>query len=379
MPVYMKEVIMNIPQIMGFRYTSPFRQNKQQQSNVTSPNFGLIMAEPLSQDTVSFQATVKKLSSRTNGVSLHVAKIINEEAQPMQERVRNYLHSLFGDLVATDLNPNNPIYAIKDRAKSAGSIVEKSATRQWNCKAEVLDFMTDLNGAKIVMKDGSKKAVQKVLQRFFGEIENGSVELLEIENKRPIVTQNYKRHKKTQFDYASTDFLEDMQRAQEDKWDTMNLKERKFVRVDLNDLTDVNYMATHFLFKLPGEIRPFELVVLGKNVNTLKDLDDLLFKILNNKNVAKKYKPIVDIVKPLTEDGNEDLLETFNQYRRDAFIFQREKQTTTFVDDGLDFFLPLKYNLPARFDLNNLYRIMQECDAKAEAKTAKTVKRQTKP
>lgn len=369
---------MNIPQVIGLRFTSPFQQNRQQQNNITSSSFGLIMAAPLSKDTVSFQATAKTLGSRKLGVSLQVAKAINEEAQPMQDRLRKYLSGLFGDLVATDLKPNNPIYAIKDRAKSPGSIVEKSCTRQWNCKDEVLDYMTDLNGAKIVMKDGSKKAVEKVLRRFFGEIENGNVELLEIENKRPIITENYKRQKKTQFDYASTDFLEDMQRTQEDKWDTMNLKERRLVRVDLNDLTDVNYMAIHFLFRLPGEARPFELTILGKNVNTLKDLDDLLFKILGNKNVAKKYKPIVDIVKPLKEKGNEDLLETFNQYRRDAFIFQREKQPTTFADDDLDFFLPLKYNLPARFDLNNLYRIMKECDEKAEAKTVKTAKRKVK-
>lgn len=370
------KVEMNIPQITGLRFTSPFQERKQQQ-NITS-SFGLTMAKPLSKDTVSFQATAKTLASRKLGVSLGVAKTINEEAQPMQNRIRKYLSALFGDLIATDFKPNNPIYAIKDRAKSPGSIVEKSCTRQWNCKAEVLNYMTDLNGAKIVMKNGSKKSVEKVLRRFFGEIENGNVELLEIENKRPIITENYKRQKKTQFDYASTDFLEDMQRAQEDKWDTMNLKERRFVHVDLNDLTDVNYTAIHFLYRLPGETRPFELTILGKNVNTLKDLDDKLFKILGNKNVETKYNPLRDIVKPLTKEGNEDLLQTFNRYRGDAFIFQREKQPTTFADDDLDFFLPLKYNLPARFDLNNLYRIMKECDEKAEAKTAKTAKRKVK-
>lgn len=369
---------MNIPQIMGLQLTNPLQQNKQKQSSVTSTNFGLKMNAPLTRDTVSFQATTKKLVSRSYGVSLKVAKNINEEAQPMQDRLHKYLFNLFGDLIATDLKPNNIIYTIKDRAKLPKSIVEKSATRQWNCKAEVFDFMTDLNGAKIVMKDGTKKSVEKVLKRFFGEIEKGNIELLEIENKRPIITKDYKRNKKTQYDYASIDFLEDMKHVQEDKWDSMNLKERRIVRTDMNDLTDMNYMAIHFLFKLPGESRPFELTILGKNVNTLKDLDDKLFKILNNKNVEKKYYPLKDIVKPLTEEGNEDLLETFNQYRRDAFIFQREKQPTTFADDDLDFFLPLKYNLPAKYDLNNLYRIMKECDAKAESKTAKTTKRKVK-
>ncbi len=361
---------MNIPQLTSLRLTNPLTQNKQQ-NNIISTNFGLKMNAPLTQDTVSFQGTSKKLVSRTFGVSLQVARSINEEAQPMQESIRKYLSRLFGDLVATDLKPNNLIYAIKDRAKSPGSIVEKSATRQWNCKQEVFNYMTDLNGAKIIMKDGRKKAVETVLKRFFNEIEKGRVELLEIENKRPIITSNYKRTKKMQYDYASTDFLEELKQVQENKWDTMNLKERRMVRTNMNDLTDMNYMAIHFLFKLRGESRPFELTLLGKNVNSLKDLDDKLFKILNNKNVDKKYKPLSEVVKPLAQDGNEDLLETFNQYRRDAFIFQREKQPTTFSDaDEIDFFLPLKYNLPAKFDLNNLARIMRECDEKAALEAA---------
>lgn len=267
---------MNIPQIMGLRLMSPFTEQKQQRR---TSSFGLTMAQPLLKDTVSFGATAKMLTSRKDGVSLKAAREVYAITETMQPKIQKFLNELFGDLQVTQFKPQNPIYKISDRAKTPESIREKSATRQWNCRAEILDFMTDLNGAKIVMRDGSKKSVEKVLSRFIEPIKKGKIELIEIENKRPKVTQKLSNSKKSQYDYASIDFLEQLQRIQEDKWASMKLKEKRKVRTDMFDFTEVNYPAIHFLFKLPGEERPFELMIMGKNVNAYKDLDDKLFKI----------------------------------------------------------------------------------------------------
>ncbi len=352
---------MNISQIIGLRLTQQNKTNTN--TNQIENKFGLRMQSPLKQDTVCFGATEKMLTSRTEGISLKVAKAVSLSAEPMQEKVKKFLNDTFGDLLITELNPMNPIYTIKDRVKKPGSIVEKSATRQLNSKSEVLDFMTDLNGAKIVMRDARKKVVEKVLSRLIKPIEKGEVELLEIENKRPIITKNFKRTKKEQYDYAGIDFLESLQRIQETKWAKSDIKEKPLVRFDITDYTKVNYSAIHMLLRLPGEVRPFELMIMGKDVNSLKNLDDLLFKILNNKNVDKKYKPLVDIVSKLKESGNKTILEKFNQYRGEAFLFQREKEPSTYAYVGaFDYFLPLKQNIPPIYDLNNLYRIMLECE-----------------
>ena len=357
---------MNIPQIMGLRLMSPFTEQKQQRR---TSSFGLTMAQPLLKDTVSFGATAKMLTSRKDGVSLKAAREVYAITETMQPKIQKFLNELFGDLQVTQFKPQNPIYKISDRAKTPESIREKSATRQWNCRAEILDFMTDLNGAKIVMRDGSKKSVEKVLSRFIEPIKKGKIELIEIENKRPKVTQKLSNSKKSQYDYASIDFLEQLQRIQEDKWASMKLKEKRKVRTDMFDFTEVNYPAIHILFKLPGEERPFELMIMGKNVNAYKDLDDKLFKILNNKNIDKKYKPLVDVVSPLSEPGNKPLLELFNKYRGDAFLFQRAKKPTAFSESyEIEYFLPLTEDLPPQYDLNNLHRIMQECEAKAAVK-----------
>ena len=90
---------------------------------------------------------------------------------------------------------------------------------------------------------------------------------------------------------------------------------------------------------------------------------------INNKNIDKKYKPLVDVVSPLSEPGNKPLLELFNKYRGDAFLFQRAKKPTAFSENyEIEYFLPLTEDLPPQYDLNNLHRIMQECEAKAAVK-----------
>ena len=90
---------------------------------------------------------------------------------------------------------------------------------------------------------------------------------------------------------------------------------------------------------------------------------------LSLKNIYKKYKPLVDVVSPLSEPGNKPLLELFNKYRGDAFLFQRAKKPTAFSENyEIEYFLPLTEDLPPQYDLNNLHRIMQECEAKAAVK-----------
>ena len=305
---------MIISAISNYRFSSPFKvQNNNGNNSYTSEP--LKMASPLAKDTVSFTATAKNLESRALGVSLDTARKVFKEAEPMQKKIQEFMQNTFGDLVATDMNPHNLIYAMHNRTKKPISIMEKSATRQLNSKAEILTFMTDLNGAKIVMRDGRRKYVDRVLERLLEPIRSGQIELVEIENKRPIVVKNLKgAAKKEQYDYPSMSMLNELVEAEENKWLDKNGKKKHLIKFDPNDYTEMNYCATHFLLKFPEEERPFELMLMGYDVSLLKDLDDKLFKILNNKNAGKEYLPLTKIVKPLLEPGNAPLLEKFNKF-----------------------------------------------------------------
>lgn len=354
--------------VLNFNNHNSVQNNRFSQQN---SQFGLKMARPLSADTVSFRATPKTLQKEAlkNLLPRNVVQDIADIAAERQPKVNRFMQKWFGDLCCTKYNPDNLIYKLGDRPKSPDSINEKAATRNWHTKAEILSNATDLNGAKIVMRDGSRGPVGKILGRFEQAIKNGEVELVEIENKRPSVTEKMKGPDALKYDYATPDELERLKEVNEKKHPS------KKVNFEPCDYTKTNYPGLHFLFKLPGEDWVFEVQIMGYDVALYKDLDDLLFKILDNKNAdKKKYKPIIDIIKPLNEPGNAAIKEGFNKYRGNVFLFQREKAPHIRKNKQyIERFLPIKDEiqdgeLRDLLDMNNLYELFIECNAKAAKK-----------
>lgn len=426
---------MNILAINPFRLTNT---NNNPKLNVSHSYYGLTMAAPLSKDTVSFGSAGadKFLKSQTAGVSKKTAIKIHNMAEELQPEIEGFIRGMFSDFMVTKEKPNNLIAYIKGRAKSADSILEKSKTIEENTVAGIFKRMTDLNGTKIVMLTGDRKSTHKTLDILLEYINRGFLILEEVEVKRPAASKKLKGADAEQWDYAESDKLQQFVSESEK---AMGRK----VNSPEPDLTPANYSALHFLFRLPGQKRVFELQLMGGSVAEFKDLDDVLYKILNNKNVAKKYKPIVDILKPITMNADdksfqkyvkirekidklkmssseyEKLLERiieghglvekadtssyidkilalsrakdikesdlsllvdrsdfelnyidseymekfkskvekhekFKAYRAQAFLFQREKKTSS-GDGRREYFLPLSVDLPEEYDLNNLY------------------------
>jgi len=347
---------MNILALSNFGIkNAPIQNGEQKPLNKFTPRFGLIMAKPLSNDTVSFKATPKTLTNRSAGVSLNTARIVHKEAAELQPEIENYMKKLFKGLLVTEDKPDNIIEVIKGRTKTPNSIVEKSATREWNNKAEIFANMTDLNGIKIILRDGSKKAVKKVLDTIGKDIDKGVLILTEVENKRPIAALKLKGKEAEKWDYGNSEDVEAfIGKACE--------VSEKPILFEAFDYTKANYPALHLLLRFPGQKRCFEVQIMGHDVGVYKDLDDLIFKILGNKNVDPKYKPLVNIIKPLTEEGNEATLEVFNKYRGEVFLFQKEKEPTTSTNKNKkEYFLPLKYDISQELDMNNLHKLYQKC------------------
>lgn len=372
-----------------------------QLKSMSAPRFGLVMAKPLQQDTVSFGATAKKLTSRGDGVSLKTAKKIHNVADELQEEIVEFVNKFFKDLIVTEDKPNNLIEYIKGRTKSPESIVEKSATRNWNNMADIFTNMTDLNGIKIVLRDGSKANVKQILKRFEKALSQGVLICSEVENKRPSAAKKLKSKIADKWDYATFETLDDFRKVAEKE-------SGKEINFNYIDYTDANYTAIHFLFRFPGQKRSFEVQLMGRNVATFKDMDDVIFKILNNKNVDKAYQPMVDLLKPLKVEDDIEYLklasdqlkdvieklkdekispqikellqnrqialkenidktkkkiqisELFNKYRCEAFLFQREKAASSFSRNKKEYFLPLKYDIPEEYDFNHLYELYSE-------------------
>ena len=370
---------MNILQIDNFKFNTPFKKTGPQPSALVVPSFGLTMAKPLSRDTVSFNgiSPSKKMIKMNAGIPKRDAIAVHLQAAKVQPEITNYLNKLFEPLRVSTKNPSNPIEDIRGRAKGILSIWEKANTKELDTLEKVYLNMTDLNGAKIVLRDSSEKSVGKVLATLLAAITSGALILEEVEVKRPIAAKDLKKSEKAKYDYVTPSemrkFVNEAQKA--------SGKDIKFDAAD-PDYTNSNYTAVHYLFRFPGQSRGFELQMMGHDVSLFKGMDDIFFKILDNKRVDEEFKPIEILINPLKLKQNIPYQEKFNKYRADSFLFQREKEPRTSIEDSAEFFLPLKYDIPYQklisekdyqylvdtfdivgnpYDFNNIYKIYKIC------------------
>ena len=294
------------------------------------------MGEPLTHDTVSFGATEKVLKSRKNGINKKTAKIVHDEAKIIQEEINRFIYSIFGDMLVTADKPNNIIEYVKGRAKTPDSIVEKSETLGLNTKAAVFLNMTDLNGIKIVLRDGSKAATKKVLDRLYQYISKGFLILEEVENKRPAEAKKLKGRDASKWDYSEPTHLDHFVENSETSMD----KKVNYVPVDY---TSANYPAIHFLFRLPGQKRVFELQLMGRNIAIFKDFDDKIYKIINNKNVEEEFQSLVDILKPIIMTIEEKNLLKYIKLRDKLLNVQFTEQELVLLKNRFKNYKPLSF------------------------------------
>ena len=360
--------------------------------NYANNYYGLKMSSPLDADTVSFKAT-NKVADRTWEISSGLAQKINKKMQEPAGKIHEFLLKRFDDLIASDEFPHDPIQIFKLRVKSPFSIKQKTGSRKWRSMDEIIQYMTDLIGAKFVIGEPNKRVIDGVLDRFIPLIKAREIELLEIENKRPGVVQDSATP--DMYDYASIDMFEKMVRIQEEVWNGKGkVKNPQRVKINFEDYTKSNYTAVHFLFRLPGEdSQTFELQVIGGNVNIAKEkVDDKIWKILDGKDIENKYKPLVKKLQPIVDEGffSEETPEyaqelvanarkTFDKYRGEVLLFQRKKPPRPYYKDARpEYFLPLQYRLfPSEieqkyginnedFDFNNLRDLIEDCEEKAK-------------
>lgn len=437
--------------ILAINNLNPIKIFNDKKKNQSYPYFGISMQKPLEKDTVSFKAdpTSKLLATRKGGASKATAIKVFAIADEAQKEITKCMVRLHRKYICTPENPKNLISEIGGRTKKPNSIREKSIIIEEDSIAGILRNMTDLNGTKEIIRDATRKDVHKALDIILEAIENGSFILEEVEVKRPKVSEKLKASEASKWDYADPEYLAEFVAKAEAIMD-------KKVEFPPPQLTKVNYTAIHFLFRFPGQKRVWEHQLMGYNVAKLKEIDDILFKVLNNKNVDKEYEPIVEILKPLilspqeidmlkyiklkakldklkftpeeieilksrhyfensfcvisdspdfcektrklmSKDIDESFLklllendcydimladteavkelkrkeqrlEKFNKYRADAFLHQREKRQSNRKFDHLEYFLPLKDDLPAELDLNNLYKIYLRCKSEISKK-----------
>ena len=371
---------MNILALNSFSLTTPIKNNNNSPNNL---KFGLVMPKPLTTDTVTFKAT-PKIANKEWEVNRRTARIIRASMVDSYKKANNLIYNLFDDLLATPQNPQNLLVDITGRLKSEDSIIAKSGSRKWTSIEEIKDSMTDIVGLSLVLRTDNKAKNDHIIERFIPFIKSGKVELLEIENKRPIAVKGLEGKEASRYDYNTIECFENLADIQDFCFKKGGKKEKVRRHFD-DDFTDANYCATHYLFRIPGK-QPvtFELQVTGDNVKKGKKIDDILWKALSGKRSADATPEFDKLMEPFTnpeffaEEPNakeivDNALDKINKYRGDVFLFQRKKASMPFSKKKTqEQFLPIQYRLfpcdielkygisSLDYDFNNLAKILQK-------------------
>lgn len=296
---------MNIIPVVNLNSVNNYYAPKKVQKNVAQNPIEPQATGAIPYLDIPFKAHIDRaLVTRTNGVSRTVAMDINKIAKEIQPEIERFMRGIFAGYICEGNELDNLVAYIKGRAKGVDSIVEKSNVIGENTKNGVFRNMTDLNAVKIVLTDGSRKNVHKALGIILDAIKKGLLIMEEVEVKRPKAAEKLKPKDASKWDYEDPSkleqFVNDASRAMD-----------KDVIFPEPDLTNANYPAIHFLFRLPGQKRVFECQLTGLNIANIKDLDDIIFKVLDNKNVDPKYAPIVDVLTPIVLSKEE---KAFSKY-----------------------------------------------------------------
>ena len=337
--------------------------NKLQSRNDNSSrfSFGVGKLAPLTRDTVSFTGGKKNMEFNeeepVGGINKTTAKNIHEEAKRTAIYLEQKLDKILGDLVRPASGKGSlskPIEIIRVRPKSPDSIVEKSITRKLDSAKEVKEGMTDIVGARIVMADTSKEAVDNVINRFTKAVRNDELKILEIENYRPDPELDIDDNIIKSYDYSSAKALKELKLACDDK---LGASIRK-----VDEDVPSGYMAIHMLVQLPNGFTG-EIQIIGNEVERLKDIEDICFKTKNGKNIKDLPLKVKKMLAPLTNKDDVILRKEHNIYTREAYIYQRELEMKNQYGRRKPNaeFLHIPEYLPKTLDFNAIADKIDEC------------------
>ena len=310
---------------------------------------------PLSRDTVSFSGGKKNMEFNADdesvgGINKTTAMGIYNDANRAYKYLDQKLNKILGDMIRPQTGKGSlskPIEIIRSRIKDPDSIIEKSITRKLDSAREVKEEMTDIVGARIVMADTSREAVDSVINRLTTAVRNNELQILEIENYRPDPELDINDNIIKSYDYSSAKALRELKIACDDKLGTSIRK--------VDEDVPSGYMAIHMLVRLPNGFIG-ELQIIGNEVEKLKDIEDISFKFKNGKKVKNLPPKVGKMLEPLRNKDDEILKKEHNIYTRQAYIFQREKELHNINGRKKrdDKFLSIPDFMPENLDFNNI-------------------------
>jgi len=231
----------------------------------------------------------------------------------------------------------------------------------YNDPASVLGikhYANDIIGARIILND-SKAAAQKVIDALKKAAEDGVLNITSIENYIPDAKKLPEGEKISDYEYLPARKIRNAAKAVNADY-IVQASKSGYIAIHINlDLSGTRFESQ----KNERNGYQGEIQIIGRNVEELKDVEDLCYKLKDEKSAfPKKYKPFKDYFNKYFKE--QEVKDAFNEYTYKLYLAQRKKARTK--KNGAFVFPTLKEmgfdkKLPPELDFNNLLKKKQEC------------------
>lgn len=330
---------------------------------------GLIMASPLLNDTVSFgctKQTLKKMGSRKDTISAALAKKIRAQKEPSHKRKKQLLFDSLKNLISQEC------ISFYNRIKGENSIREKSATRGWQTLEQVLDHMDDISGFCVILN--TSKSFNETIKQLRQLLKTRIIRITEAEYHRR--EPKYKNSRVI----ASYDSLKpiELQNLKNDINRIQNPTTQIWKDVDSRS----GYSGLHLILQTKDGEKS-ELQIMTLNMERVKRVENILYKIRNGKTIDKTYEVVekfLEPLRPLSEfaDEKEQAAHKNLQFAMTKYIQEAYTKTLSRPYDKnfkllhvseAETLTKKEQKLISKYDLNDIAILMNACEKIASGRS----------
>ena len=251
---------------------------------------------------------------------------------------------------------NDKKYSVSGTAWDGSVYIEPTSIKG------VKHYANDIVGARITMKESDPEYTGLVLAALKQAVDDGLLNITSIENNLPDPKKLPQGKEISDYAYATDSQLRKLAKAADAKL-IRNKSKSGYLAIHINvDLSSPLFSCYKGVFDgYTGEIQ-----IIGSDVEQLKDVEDLCYKLKDDKNaIRSEYKPFKTHFKTYYNDETKD---AFEDYTYALYLAQRSLPPNS---KRTDFFpsieeLGFEGKVPKELDFNYLRRLKEKCDFSAK-------------
>lgn len=222
-------------------------------------------------------------------------------------------------------------------------------------------YANDIVGARITMKESAPEYTGLVLAALKNAVEDGVLRITSIENNMPDPKKLPAGKELSEYEYATDYQLRGLAKASDAKL-IRNKSKSGYLAIHINvDLTSPIFSEYKGVFNgYSGEIQ-----IIGTDVERLKEVEDLCYKLKDDKNaIRSEYKPFKNHFKTYYNSQTE---QAFEDYTYALYLAQRAIPPSTKRENVFPTIADLGFEgkVPKELDFNYLKKLKEKCDYSA--------------